>query len=264
MSDVPDIDLGDADPQSQPPAGHLEGDSAPVGSASSPSRAALEDTPRTPAETPVPGGGERYCTRSHGRPNPYSLGPRDTIVFDEKLLPKGQSEVVWDQLDAHPWLSTWKSTFTPPSESERSRTRPTSEGARPKVGRGGTSLRRTSSQPDQGETVGQAYPIGRWARSTARDIDAHGRDKPADQIRGAELPAQISHDRALVRETPPSHSARGISTGLNLQPPEDSTHLESRARTSDGSDSDHLEPINTNKTPKGATAGGPNPRRKNK
>ena len=123
MSDVPDIDSGDADPQSQPPAGHLEGDSAPVGSASPPSRAAPEDTARTQAETPVPGGGERYRTRSHGRPNSYSLGPRDTIVFNEKLLPKGQSEVVWDQLDAHPWLSTWKSTFTPPSESERSRTR---------------------------------------------------------------------------------------------------------------------------------------------
>ena len=59
-----------------------------------------------------------------------------------------------------------------------------------------------------------------------------------------------------MRETPPSHSARGISTGLDLQPPEDSTHLESPVRTSDGSDSDHLEPINTNKTPKGATAGG--------
>ena len=52
MSDVPDIVPGDADPQSQPPAGHLEGDSAPVGSASSPSRAAPEDTARTPAETP--------------------------------------------------------------------------------------------------------------------------------------------------------------------------------------------------------------------
>ena len=47
MSDVPDIVPGDADPQSQPPAGHLEGDSAPVGSASSPSRAAPEDTART-------------------------------------------------------------------------------------------------------------------------------------------------------------------------------------------------------------------------
>ena len=81
------------------------------------------------------------------------------------------------------------------------------------------------------------------------------RDKPADQNRGVELPAPISHDRAPVRETPPSHSARGISTGLDLQPPEDSTHLESPVRTSDGSDSDHLEPINT-KTPKGATAGG--------
>ena len=255
MSDVPDIVPGDADPQSQPPAGHLEGDSAPVGSASSPSRAAPEDTARTPAETPVPGGGDRYRTRSHGRPNPYSLGPRDTVVFDEKLLPKGQSEVGWDQLDTHPWLSTWRSAFTPPSESERSRTRPTSVGARPKVGRGGTSLRRTSSQPDQGETVGQAYPIGRWARLAARDIDVHGRDKPADQNRGAELPAPISHDRAPVRETPPSHSAKGISTGLDLQPPEDSTHLESPVRTSDGSDSDHLEIINTNKTPKGATAG---------
>ena len=63
MSDVPDINPGDADPQSQPPAG-------PVGSASSPSRAAPEDTARTPAETPVPGGGDRYRTRSHGRPNP--------------------------------------------------------------------------------------------------------------------------------------------------------------------------------------------------
>ena len=256
MSDVPDIVPGDADPQSQPPAGHLEGELAPVGSASSPSRAAPEDTARTPAETPVPGGGERYRTRSHGRPNPYSLGPRDTVVFDEKLLPKGQSEVGWDQLDTHPWLSTWRSAFTPPSESERSRTRPTSEGARPKVGRGGTSLRRTSSQPDQGETVGQAYPIGRWARLAARDIDAHGRDKPADQNRGAELPAPISHDRAAVRETPPSHSAKGISTGLDLQPPEDSIHLESPVRISDGSDSDHLEITDTNKTPKGATAGG--------
>ena len=57
-------------------------------------------------------------------------------------------------------------------------------------------------------------------------------------------------------ETPPSHSAKGISTGLDLQPPEDSTHLESPVRTSDGSDSDHLEITNTNKTPKGATAGG--------
>ena len=90
----------------------------------------------------------------------------------------------------------------------------------------------------------------------ARDIDAHGRDKPADQNRGAELPAPISHDRAAVRETPPSHSAKGISTGLDLQPPEDSIHLESPVRISDGSDSDHLEITNTNKTPKGATAGG--------
>ena len=54
----------------------------------------------------------------------------------------------------------------------------------------------------------------------------------------------------------PSHSATGISTGPDLQPPEDSTHLESPVRTSDGSDSDHLVPTNSNKTPKGATAGG--------
>ena len=164
--------------------------------------------------------------------------------------------MVWDQLDAHPWLSTWKSTITPSSESERSRTHPTSEGARPKAGRRETSLRRTSSQPEQGETVGQAYPIGLWARLTACDIDAHGKDKPGDQNRGAELPAPTSQDRASVRETPPSHSATGTSTGPDLQPPEDSTHLKSPVRTSDGSDSDHLVPTNSNKTPKGATAGG--------
>ena len=111
--------------------------------------------------------------------------------------------MVWDQLDTHPWLSTWKSTITPLSESERSRTHPTSEGARPKVRRRETSLRSASSQPEQGETVGPAYPIGLWARFTARDIDTHGRDKPADQTRGAELPAPISQDRASVRETPP-------------------------------------------------------------
>ena len=207
MSDVPGIDAGDAHPQSQPPAGHLEGDSAPLDSSSSSSRAAPEDTALTPAETSVPGRCERYRTRSHGRPSPYSLGPRDAVVFDEKFLPKGQSEVVWDQLDAHPWLSTWKSTITPSSESERSRTHPASEGARPKIGRRETSLRRTSSQPEQGETVGQAYPIGLWARLTARDIDAHRKDKPAAQNRGPELPAPTSQDRAAVRETPPSHSA---------------------------------------------------------
>ena len=220
------------------------------------SRAAPEDTTLTQAETSVPGSGNRYRTRSHGRPSSYSLGPRDAVIFYAKLLPKWQSEVVWDQLDAHPWLSTWKSTITPSSEIERSRTHPTSEGARPKVGRRETSLRCTSSQPEQGETVGQAYPIGLWARLTTRDIDAHGKDKPADQIRGAELPAPKSQDRATVRETPPSHSATGISTGPDLQLPEDSTHLESPVRTSDGSDSDHLVPTNSNKTPKGATAGG--------
>ena len=91
---------------------------------------------------------------------------------------------------------------------------------------------------------------------TARDIDTQGKDKPADQNRGAELPAPTSQDRASVREMPPSHSATGISTGPDLQPPEDSTHLESQVRTSDGSDSDHLVPTNSNKTPKGATAGG--------
>ena len=128
--------------------------------------------------------------------------------------------------------------ITPSSESERSRTYPTSEGARPKVGRRETS-----------------YPIGLWARLTARDIDAHGKDKPADQNRGAELPAPTSQDRASVRETPPSRSATEISTGPDLQPPEDSTHLESLVRTSDGSDSDHLVPTNSNKTPKGFTAG---------
>ena len=53
MSDVPDIVPGDADPQSQPPAGHLEGDSAPVGSASSPppkraERSGLGSTRHTP------------------------------------------------------------------------------------------------------------------------------------------------------------------------------------------------------------------------
>ena len=171
MSNVPGIDAGDADPQSRPPA-----DSAPVDTASSSSRAAPEDTASTPAETSIPGGGERYRTRLHGRPSPYSLGPRDAVVFYEKLLPKGQSEVVLDQLDAHPWLSTRKSTITPSGESERSRTHPTSEGARPKVGRRETSLRHTSSQPEQGETVGPAYPIGLWARLTACDIDAHGKD----------------------------------------------------------------------------------------
>ena len=59
-----------------------------------------------------------------------------------------------------------------------------------------------------------------------------------------------------MRERPPSRLATGISTGPDLQPPEDSTHLESPVRTSDGSDSDHLVPTNTNKTPKGSTAGG--------
>ena len=83
MSDVPGIDADDADLQFQPPAGHLEGDSVPVDSASSSSRAAPEDTALTPAETFFPGGGERYHTRSHGRPSLYSLGPRDTVVFDE-------------------------------------------------------------------------------------------------------------------------------------------------------------------------------------
>ena len=48
MSDVPDIVPGDADPQSQPPAGHLEGDSAPVGSASSPSRRIPPEPRRRP------------------------------------------------------------------------------------------------------------------------------------------------------------------------------------------------------------------------
>ena len=68
MSDVPGIDAGDADPQSQLPAGHLKGDSEPVDGACSSSRTAPEDTALTPAETSVPGGGGRYRTRSQGHP----------------------------------------------------------------------------------------------------------------------------------------------------------------------------------------------------
>ena len=52
ISDVPGIDAGDADPQSRQPAGHLQGDSAPVDSASSSSRAAPEDTASNPAGRP--------------------------------------------------------------------------------------------------------------------------------------------------------------------------------------------------------------------
>ena len=90
----------------------------------------------------------------------------------------------------------------------------------------------------------------------AGDVDARGRDKPADQCRGAELSVLISHDRAPVRETPPSCSATGVSTGPDLQLPEDSQHLESPVRTSGSSDPDHLFPTNPNETPTGPKAGG--------
>ena len=74
-----DIEDGKADPQSQLPAGQLLGESEPIDSACSSSRAALVETAVTLAETSVPGGGGGYCTRSSGRPVPYSLGPRDFL-----------------------------------------------------------------------------------------------------------------------------------------------------------------------------------------
>ena len=74
MSDAPGAEGGDADPQTQPPAGHLEGRPDPIDSACPSSRAAPGDTAVTPAETSVPGGGGGHCTRLTGTPVPYSLG----------------------------------------------------------------------------------------------------------------------------------------------------------------------------------------------
>ena len=74
-----------------PPAGHLLLES--TDSACPSSRAAPEDTAVTPAESWVPGGGGGYHTRSTGYPVPYSLRPRESVVFDERLLPKRQSSV---------------------------------------------------------------------------------------------------------------------------------------------------------------------------
>ena len=101
MSDAPGAEGGDADPQSQPPAGHLVGEPETINSACLSSRAAPGDTAVTPAETSIPGGGSGYLTRSTGRPVPYSLGPRDSVVFDEQLLPKGQSAIVGGHLALH-------------------------------------------------------------------------------------------------------------------------------------------------------------------
>ena len=77
-----DTEVGNADPQSPPPTGHLLGKSKQIDSACLSSRAAPGDTAVNPAETSVPGGGGGCRTRSSGRPVPYSLGPRDSVAFD--------------------------------------------------------------------------------------------------------------------------------------------------------------------------------------
>ena len=73
---------GDADPQSQLPAGHLIV-SESTDSACPSSWAAPEETTVTPAEASIPGSGGGYPTRSTGHPIPYSLGPRESVVFEQ-------------------------------------------------------------------------------------------------------------------------------------------------------------------------------------
>ena len=73
MSEALGAEGGDADPQTQPPAGHLLGVSEPINSACPSSRAAPGETAVTLAETSDPDGGSRYHTRSAGHPVPFSL-----------------------------------------------------------------------------------------------------------------------------------------------------------------------------------------------
>ena len=118
MSETLGAEGGDADPQTQPPAGHLLGVSEPKDSACLSSRAAMGETAVTPAETSDPGGEGRYHSRSAGHPVPFSLGPRGAVVFDERLLPRGQSDVAGSHLVHTDPGTTWKRTHTSASDRE--------------------------------------------------------------------------------------------------------------------------------------------------
>ena len=139
MSQPQGAEGGDADPQTQPPAGHLLV-SESTDSACPSSRAAPGDTAETPAETSVPDGGGGYHTRSTGYPVPYSLGPRESVVFDERLLPKGQSSVAESHHVHTDPGTTWRRTHAPEGNRERSTAYPRSEGAKHKARWGGTPM----------------------------------------------------------------------------------------------------------------------------
>lgn len=268
MSDVSDEQDVVADPQSQPPAGHLRGEPDPTDGADASSRAAPEGTVVTPTEASVPGGDVAYRTRSQGHPAPYSLGPKDAVVFDEKLLPKGQSEGA----EAYPvstraWTSTGSSTHTPVSSSRRPTNLPLSEGTRLKVGRGSQRLTRTSSLPEQGEAGERPYPLGEWARKAAQAIRARGGRSPAVRTSEDPLPVPAPRTRASASDSPPPRTAPGAPTSSDLQSSGAARHLKSPVRASDDPLSGHLL-TDPNLTPVGPTqkGGKPNrePRRKGK
>ena len=137
MSQLQGAEGGDPDPQSQPPTGYLLV-SESTGSACPSSRVAPEDTAVTPAETSIPGSGGGYHTRSTGHPVPYSLGPRESVVFDERLLPKVQSSVTGSHRVHTDPGTTWRRTHAPEGDRERSAAYPRSEGAKNKARWGGT------------------------------------------------------------------------------------------------------------------------------
>ena len=130
MSQLQGAEGGDADPQSQPPTGYLLV-SESTGSACPSSQVAPEDTAVTPAETSIPGSGGGYHSRSTGHPVPYSLGPRESVVFDE-------SSVTWSHCVHTDPGTTWRRTHAPEGDRERSAAYPRSEVAKNKARWGGT------------------------------------------------------------------------------------------------------------------------------
>ena len=159
MSQPQGAEGGDADPQ--PPSGHLlvleSTDSACPSSWAAPGNTAV-----TPGETSVPGGGGGYHTRSTGYPVPYSLGPRESVVFDERLLPKGQSSVAESHRVHTDPGTTWRRTHAQEGDRERSAAYSRSEGAKHKARWRGTPTGRTSRRPVERDSGGQPYPLGQW------------------------------------------------------------------------------------------------------
>ena len=159
MSQPQGAEGGDADPQ--PPSGHLlvleSTDSACPSSWAAPGNTAV-----TPGETSVPGGGGGYHTRSTGYPVPYSLGPRESVVFDERLLPKGRSSVAGSHRVHTDPGTTWRRTHAQEGDRERSAAYSRSEGAKHKARWRGTPTGRTSRRPVERDSGGQPYPLGQW------------------------------------------------------------------------------------------------------